>query len=419
MKRPVHPYRADRTSILLAARIAIATLRERDECGAGSPGGAGFRPGNKCAASDSGGSGEPDQSEMTFEANFASIMSEPTVAPSTGEEYWPDVEKDENKDGVSDASRVGVPAFSVPPPPEIGRLPNLTEDERKIEESFADAFESDPDKMASDYRKVVLEMAKQANDVPTFATDDAKVHHPDWAGVGITPEQRATNRAKYNCALHQTANALAKRAFLQHLDTLQKGDEVLVTVGGCGAGKGHALENSPAALEMKKTVKAVWDSAGDQNATENPWIQDELQKRGLKGAYLYVHADPRVHWSHEKFGVVARARSLKNGRMVDAAVFADSYVVGAKNHAAFYERNKDNPSAKFLFLKSGSGEPLNGMPKEAFQLSRKELKEFALGKIAEMKDLESRVRIGAAIGTRVWRGEEQRKGGKKNGTKAS
>ncbi|MFN9110285.1 MAG: hypothetical protein ACK5XN_09475 [Bacteroidota bacterium] len=356
---------------------------------------------------------------MTFEANFASIMSEPTVAPSTGDEYWPDVEKDQNGDGVSDASRVGVPAFSVPPPPDIVRLPNLTEDERRIEESFADAFEADPEKMASDYRKVVLDMAKEDNDVPTFATDDAKVQHPDWAGKGMPLEQRATNRAKYNCALHQTANAVAKRAFLQHLDTLSEGDQVLVTVGGCGAGKGHALKNSPAALEMKKTAKAIWDSAGDQNATENPWIQSELEKRGLKGAYLYVHADPRVFWMHEGYGVIARARKLDNGRMVDAAVFADSYVIGAKNHQAFYKNNKDNPNAKFLFLKSGSGDQLKEMPKEALELDRRELKKFALQKIAEMKDLEPRIRIGASIGTRVWRGEEKKKGGKKNGAKAS
>ena len=41
------------------------------------------------------------------------------------------------------------------------------------------------------------------------------------------------------------------------------------------SGKGYSLDNTPEAVAMKKESKAVWDSAGDQNATENPWIQQE------------------------------------------------------------------------------------------------------------------------------------------------
>src|SRR5262249_17451605 len=140
--------------------------------------------------------------------------------------------------------------------------------------------------------------------------------------------KRAKNRATLNLALHQTANAIAKRAFVQHLNTLKEGDEILVTVGGCGAGKGYALGNVPEALAMKDRSKAVWDSAGDQNATENPWIQSEAEARGLKVNYIYVHADPYSQWAHPERGVVKRAADPKDGRMVDAYVFADSYAIG-------------------------------------------------------------------------------------------
>jgi hypothetical protein len=57
-------------------------------------------------------------------------------------------------------------------------------------------------------------------------------------------EARAEVRSTLNTPLHQTADAIAKRAFLAHIDGLSdemKAKGLLVTVGGCGAGKGFAL----------------------------------------------------------------------------------------------------------------------------------------------------------------------------------
>ena len=310
--------------------------------------------------------------------------------------YTPNVEADKDKDGVADAARVGVPAHQVPVPPPIPRLPNLTKAERAVEKAFITAYEKDPDKVAGDF----LALVKSSGNPPTFGTDDAKVLTDAWSESNIG--QRAKNRATLNTALHQTANAIAKKAFLQHLDSLKPGDEVLVTVGGCGAGKGYALKNVPQALEMKKNAKAVWDSAGDQNATENPWIQKELEKRGLVGNYVYVHADPKTQWAHPERGVVKRAGDPNDGRMVDAKVFADSYAMGAKNHQAFYEANRDNPSARFAFLANqGTPKLLDGIPKEALNIDRKELAQYAVEAVAKI-DVPEYVKQGATMGTRIW-----------------
>jgi hypothetical protein len=234
-----------------------------------------------------------------------------------------------------------------------------------------------------------------------FGTDEAKRLSPDW--MDQDNNKQMVKRQTYNTALHQTANAITKKAFLNYLDALPAGGVVLVTNGGCGAGKGFSLENVPQAVELAKRASVVWDSAGDQNSTENTWILEEAQKRGLKVAYAYVHADPKVSWAHPKFGVVKRATSPKNGRMVDAAVFADSYAMGARNHQAFYEKHKDNPAVTWLFLQNGKNEPLSGIPQEAF-VDRDELYQFAIKTINEMPDLPPSLKRGAQVGTRIWPG---------------
>jgi hypothetical protein len=314
--------------------------------------------------------------------------------------YNPNVEKDSNGDGVTDAARVGVPADAVPPPPPIGRLPNLSPRERRAESAFIRHYESDPDGVAKGFRQLVLDTTKPG-EVPTFGTDDAKVLVKQWNDP--VQARRAYNRATLNTPLHQTANAIAKRAFVQHLDTLKKGDEIMVTVGGCGAGKGFALKNVPEALAVKQRSKAVWDSAGDQNATENPWVLREAQKRGLKVTYVYVHADPFKSWADPGRGVIKRAGDPRDGRMVDSKVFADSYALGAKNHQRFYRQNKDK--ADFLFLENiGDPKRIPGIPKDALSLNRKSLARFATRAVRQ-SDAPDHVKAGGTAGTRIWGNE--------------
>jgi HK97 family phage portal protein len=358
-------------------------LESRGFCPTGEGGGIE----NTCDSSD-GSQAKPDGDKTTSGSGSGSCP-----APC----HTVDVTSDKNEDGVTDAARVGVPAMEVPPPPNVGRVPNLTPHERSVEDAFMKHFIDDPDKVSAQF----LELVKGMGEPPTFGTDDAKCLTDAWSHPD--PDTRAKNRATLNVALHQTANAIAKRAFVQHLDTLSKGDEILVTVGGCGAGKGFALKNNPDALAMKSKAAAVWDSAGDQNATENPWILKEAEDRGLKVNFVFVHADPKVQWADPDRGVVKRAADPKDGRMVDAMVFADSYAIGAKNHHAFHQANKDNPSASFVFLdNTGKPKQIPGVPKEALELDSASLAEFAQSKVKESSAPE-RVKSGALVGTRIWK----------------
>jgi hypothetical protein len=191
---------------------------------------------------------------------------------------------------------------------------------------------------------------------------------------------------------------------VKHLDSLPEGSEILVTVGGCGAGKGYALEKVPQAVEMKGRAAVVWDSAGDQNATENPWILQEARKRKLKVNYVFVAADPKVQWADPGRGVVKRAQDPNDGRMVDAMVFADSYAIGAKNHHAFAQKHQHDPDVRCVYLQNGAQPKLlSEMPKEMLEVDRRELAKFAVDYVNSNPEIPDHIREGALGGQKIWK----------------
>lgn len=333
------------------------------------------------------------------------ITSEPTVPPDHGlEPYNPDPNPPEG--GVSESSRVGVKAREVPPPPQVPRLPNLTSEERAVESAFANAFERDPGGLVADYRKRLA--AGEIGDAPNvFATDDAKMLSPDYNPADASDDEVKDRRARFNTMVHQTANAIVKRAFVEQLDELAKlpdGDpkrQVLVTSGGVAAGKGYALGNVEKVKAISAAVGAVWDAAGEQNATENPWVLEECEKRGLKPVFVFVDADPEVTWADKSRGVIERAG--KKGRMVDARLFADSYTIGARNFKSFFDQNKSKANVTFHILDNrGKPRMLDDIPPETLTRTSEDLYAFASKIIDGYQGLKPAVRRGASVGRRIW-----------------
>ena len=333
------------------------------------------------------------------------IAAEPTTPPGTPPAYKPDVESDDDGDGVTDRARVGVGANEIPPPPVVPRLPHLSQQEREAETAFAEAYEVDPGGMARKY----LGMVRTDGSPVKFETDEAKNLFAPWAGDGVSEGQRAEVRSTMNTALHQTANSITKRAFVIHLDQMSPEDRkkgLLVTVGGVGSGKGFAIKNladKVPEVDIKR-YGVVWDSAGDQNATENPWLLREAARRGIPVTYVYVSSDPKTSWADPDRGVVKRARNPNNGRMVDAAVFADSYVLGAKNHHAFSKAN--DGKAKFVYIENGKTvRSLPGVPPSDLTRDRRALRTFAVDAVEKDPDIEPRIKRGALGGARIWKKE--------------
>ena len=334
------------------------------------------------------------------------VESDPTVPPSKGQPYTPELTRDDNGDGVPDYSRVGVPADHAPPPPPIiPRLPNLTEDERGVEDRFASAFEKDPDGVAQAYLDKLA--AAEIGDAPNiFNTDDAKMLSGDYNPQGVPEEEVLDARSRTNVLVHQTSNAIAKRAFLKYLDDLPEDKKtVLVTSGGVASGKGHSIGQVGKANELAQSVGAVWDAAGEQNATENPWILRECKKRGIRATFVFVHADPTQTWENPKRGVIERAQ--KKGRMVDARLFADSYVEGPANFKKFYDANVHDPDADFIFIENlTTPKELEQFPEEALKVNAEELYARASKHIDGLEHIKPAVRRGGTIGRRIWAQEK-------------
>lgn len=325
--------------------------------------------------------------------------------------------------GLHDRARVGVPAMMVPPPPkEIPRLPNLKKKQRAVESAFADAYLKDPDGMANKYLKA-LKGGRVGVAPNVFATDDVKMLNPDWNPSALKVGEKLdadTQKAmaKYNTAIHQTANALSKRAFVKYLDDVVSkypaGDprrSVLVTQGGCAAGKGSSLSraedpNSPYkdVIPTASKVGAVWDAAGEQNATENAWVLKECKARGIKAVFAYVYADPNDTWDAPDRGVIRRAE--RKGRMVDARLFADSYAEGARNMHEFHQKYKDDPAASFIFIdnrKKGAPKLMTGVPEAARSVDGEKVFAKAVKSLKASKDRLPKALVkGGLAGTKIW-----------------
>lgn len=368
--------------------------------GGGSAGESGQRRGNKNDV-EQGGGGEVNRPEMTviggnvtngpseFVNAIKAELVEPVENPLQVDPFF-----DKDGDGLTEASRVGVPQSSDLNT--IPRLPRLTPDERRVESDFAQQYESNPEAMADDYARRVETMAPVEGEPlnnKTFNADDAKMLNNDYAAS-------LENKAKYNLAVHQTGHAIAKRSFLKHLDKIAldpaAAKAVLVTQGGVAAGKGFSLKNSESMKALNSQIGAVWDSAGEQNGTDMEWIQKALDDRGLTGIYAFVHIDPTTHKYAGINGVIGRAQ--KKGRMVDARLFAESYHVGSQNFKAAKKAYGDR--AKFLILDSSGASPriVNTMPTlPSVEDIRKAKKRRIL-----QSDLPDWIKRGALIGERVW-----------------
>jgi hypothetical protein len=372
------------------------------------PGGAGGPKAPEAGKPDNNlpGKGSPDLSEG-IKAAEAIEHEKTSPVPKGTTEYDPDPAKSTRKDGVADSARVGVPGDEVPPPPaRIGRMPNLTEHERQVEDRFASAYEKDPDGMATEYMDMVH--AGKVGDAPNiFNTDDAKVLSPDYNPYGVSRDEALDAKSMYNVCVHQTANAVAKRAFVQHLDWMMKAlpkdqHTVLVTSGGCAGGKGYSIANVDQAKSLAGKAGAIWDAAGEQNATENPWVLQECKKRGIRPAFMFVNADPKETWENPERGVVERAG--KKGRMIASNLFADSYALGAQNFHKFMEAHKGE--ADFMVLDNSSGKPrlVDAVPKEALALKSEDVRKRAESVLEERaSNLKPAVLRGGLIGKRIWK----------------
>ncbi len=386
--------------------------------GGGASGGSSGSGGSSPSAGSGGGTTTAGEGKGTLYGKGAvgKHMGDPFGHPPPSDDpknYKPDPTSTKGSDDkVTAAARVGIPGKEAPPPFVVPRLANLSPEERAVEKRFADAFEKEPQRFIDAYRQQVYGATKKDGSPDeearkTFGTDNCKNLSHDYAA-------NAENKALYNIAVHQTANLIAKAAFEQHMaEHVAKLPEdqrhVLVTAGGCAAGKGFALQNAPTE-EVKGALgkaAAVWDTAGEQNSTELGWVQKHTEAAGGSAHYVFVDADPKVAFDR----VVSRAvgdpakGKAGEGRVVDKLLFAESYAIGAKNFKAFADKNKDNPRAAVTYINVRQPPPSisDGISKDAQNATVKEVHEAAKDYIAKNEArLSPAVKAGATASDHIW-----------------
>lgn len=347
-----------------------------------------------------------------------------TIARSTLDPPPPPLEPAKAGDPPARVARVGVPADQVPPPPPVPRLPNLNEAERRAEGNFTKWYEDDPDRAVKEL--IAGMQARTIGDGPNmFSTDEAKLlstdYNPKVGEHGVTPQDNLDSRALYNTAVHQTADALAKRAFLSYLDTVVAKDpdperhSVFATVGGCAAGKGYCLQRATGEIAKRlTTVGAVWDSAGEANSTELGWVQAECEKRGLHLTVAYINNDGIDRWNSEQGGAIMRAQG--HGRMVNARVYADSYALGARNYMAWSNLPsvKNNPHIENIMFDARSAVPaeegppppppmrIAKLPAQALHVDEEHLYNYCLTHTDDDERATAAIRAQVHSAARIW-----------------
>ena len=197
---------------------------------------------------------------------------------------------------------------------------NLSPEERRVEERFADYLEQHTEEAVARYE------AKFGKDIDT---DNARELSADYAPGGPDAQDPATiaARTKWSEAVQQPASALRteiyRRALLKVPAPNQR-KQVIFTAGGAGAGKSTSIEQIGGLARAVDAAEIIYDTTLSNPKSALDEIAQALAA-GRVVSIIYVYRDPIDSFVG---GLLPRAQ--ENGRTVPLDAFVDTHMGAAE-----------------------------------------------------------------------------------------
>lgn len=216
----------------------------------------------------------------------------------------------------------------------------LSDEERAIEQRFAQSIGSDVDRAVANY-----ERANTQNGTLVINTDQARDLSEDY-------NRDIESRSLYAAAVHEPASALVKKVWRAALDRPPapgKEANVIFTAGGTGAGKTTAIDNVPAIAQLRDASDIIYD--GNLNNFDKAVQRiEEALASGRTADIVYVYRDPV-----EAMRNGALTRAERQGRTVRIDAHADSHIGSLKVVGQLMEHYKGDPRVNIVVLDNSHG----------------------------------------------------------------
>jgi hypothetical protein len=209
---------------------------------------------------------------------------------------------------------------------------NLSPEERKVEERFANYIEKQTNTAVARYS------AKFGKEVDT---DNARELSADYAPGGPDAQDPATKlaRTKWSEAVQQPASALRTEIYRRYLKKIpfpNQRKQVVFTAGGAGAGKTTSIEQIPGLARAVDAAEIIYDTTLSNSKSAMNEIHHALAA-GRVVSIVYVYRDPIDSFVG---GVLPRAEEM--GRTLPLEAFLDTHIGAAEvleKIAAVYRGN--------------------------------------------------------------------------------
>ncbi|HEV2349279.1 MAG TPA: zeta toxin family protein [Terriglobia bacterium] len=226
----------------------------------------------------------------------------------------------------------------------IPKAAGLSQQEREVEERFAEYVGQNPEKAVEAYRK---QFGKKVN------VDNARELSKDYAphGPDVNDDTNREHRTMYSDAVQEPSRALAKAVYLQMLKEPASNDPpvVVFTAGGAASGKTTSIAKNGAIQSILNSAQIVYDTTMSESKTSLEKI-DQALNSGKSVCIVFVYRDPV-----ESF-LSALQRAMDEGRTLSLGAFVETHESAPEVLLRIADQYKDDKRVEINVIDNSRGE---------------------------------------------------------------